>query len=407
MGEGRGHGPKRLGVVGDGRPRADRRDQLLRAVGPAGQHLAGALEDAEPPALVGREQRSLRRFRRPDRHRHLLVRQPRHVPHRSLAHAGGERALGLRRRGRRVGRAERLLETPQRLAQLEAPEYVAEPRSVGVGRDELRELELERDVALGGRELLGEPRVLGVVDQVLLALGAADLIDVIEHLLERAEPLQQLGRGLVPDAGYAGDVVAGVALEADEVRDQLGGNAVAVDDAVAVVDARVGDAAAGRHDLDAVVDELVGVAVPGHDHHRDRRLGLPRRLHDRRDHVVGLVPLDRQVAVTERLDQRRQVGPLLPEKVGPARALRLVVGVDLLAAGVARVPDHDRRLRAVVGEDLHEHRGEPEDRVRRLAGRGRDRLREREERAVGKAVAVDQKELVCHVSLSVSRAGAR
>ena len=73
---------------------------------------------------------------------------------------------------------------------------------------------------------------------------------------------------------------------------------------------------------------------------------------------------------------------------------RLVLGVDLLAPARAGVPDDDGRLRAVLGEDLHEHRGEAEDRVRRKAGRGRDRLGQREERPVDERVAVDEEELV-------------
>ena len=44
------------------------------------------------------------------------------------------------------------------------------------------------------------------------------------------------GGGLVPDPRDAGDVVRGVALEPDQVGDQLGRDAVALDDAVAVVD---------------------------------------------------------------------------------------------------------------------------------------------------------------------------
>ena len=67
---------------------------------------------------------------------------------------------------------------------------------------------------------------------------------LLEHGLEVAEALQQVGGGLVADARDAGDVVARVALEADEVGDQLRRDAVAVDHALAVVDLRVGDAAA-------------------------------------------------------------------------------------------------------------------------------------------------------------------
>ena len=136
----------------------------------------------------------------------------------------------------------------------------------------------------------------------------------LEDLFERSEFLKQLGRGLVADAGDAGDVVAGVALQADEVRDQLGRDPVAVDHALAVVDARVGDPARGGHDLHhAVVDELVRVAVAGDDHGWDGWLGRPSLFHDRRDHVVGLEPLDSEVAVAERVDQRLEVRPLLLE----------------------------------------------------------------------------------------------
>src|SRR5205823_13619989 len=166
------------------------------------------------------------------------------------------------------------------------------------------------------------------------------------------EALQQLGGGLVADPRYARDVVAGVALQADEVGDQLGRDAVAIDHAIAVVHARIGDPSAGRHDLDAVIDELVGVAVARHDHHRDGRVRAPGGVDDRGDHIVRLVALDPEVLVAERLDQRLQRRPLLLEQVRPRRALRLVFGVDLLAPGVAGVPYHHGRLRAVVSEDL-------------------------------------------------------
>ena len=189
-----------------------------------------------------------------------------------------------------------------------------------------------------------------------------------------------------------------VPLEADEVGDQLGRDPVAVDHALAVVDLRVGDAARGGHDPHALADELVGVAVAGHDHHGD--LALLRLLDERGDHVVGLEALDGDVAVPERLDERAQVRPLQLQEIGPARALRLVVGRELLAARQAGVPHHDGRHLAVIGEDLHEHRREAEDRVRRAPVRGRDRLGEREERAIGERVPVDQEQLARGVSVA-------
>ena len=140
------------------------------------------------------------------------------------------------------------------------------------------------------------------------------------------------------------------------------------------------------------IDELEGVAVAGDDDRRDRCSRA-------RSASVAMTssaskPADARVRVAERLDERLEVRPLLLEQVRPRRAPRLVLGVDLLAPAGAGVPDDDRRLRAVLGEDLHEHRGEAEDRVRRNARRRRDRLGQREERPVDERVAVDQVELV-------------
>ena len=99
-----------------------------------------------------------------------------------------------------------------------------------------------------------------------------------EDALEVPPLLQQLRGGLVADARDAGDVVARVALQPVEVRDELGRDAVALHDRLVVVQLRLGDPAARRHDLDDAVgvDELERVAVAGDDHRRDRRVGLPR-----------------------------------------------------------------------------------------------------------------------------------
>ena len=124
------------------------------------------------------------------------------------------------------------------------------PRAGSRGRARGRhvlEVDVRLHVAHRRRERLRHARVVGVVGQVLLALGAGDLVDARQDGLEVAELLEQVRGGLVADARDAGDVVRGVALEAVEVGDQLGRDAVAVDDGVAVVDLRLGDAAAGRH----------------------------------------------------------------------------------------------------------------------------------------------------------------
>jgi hypothetical protein len=62
---------------------------------------------------------------------------------------------------------------------------------------------------------------------------------VLEHLLERPVLLEELRRRLVADAGDAWDVVGGVPLQPDEIGNQLRRHPVALDDALAVVEASV------------------------------------------------------------------------------------------------------------------------------------------------------------------------
>ena len=158
-----------------------------------------------------------------------------------------------------------------------------------------------------------------------------------EHVLERAEALQQLGGGLVADARDAGDVVRRVALEAVEVGDQLGRDAVAVDDGLVVVDLRVGDAARGGHDPHAARPTSWKASRSPVTTITGMPLAL-RALGDRGDHVVGLEALDAHVAVAEGLDERLEVRPLLLEQVGPRRALGLVVRRRPPCAPTARRP---------------------------------------------------------------------
>ena len=55
-------------------------------------------------------------------------------------------------------------------------------------------VELERQVVAEGDQLPGPPGGLGVLAEVLLALGAGDLVDVRQQVVERAELLEQLRR---------------------------------------------------------------------------------------------------------------------------------------------------------------------------------------------------------------------
>ena len=88
-------------------------------------------------------------------------------------HSGGLQLLdrALPRRGRLLA-AERLLEPAQRVAQLELAEELAQPRAVGLLAHQVLDVDLHRHVADGRGQLLRHARVIGVVGQVLLALGA-------------------------------------------------------------------------------------------------------------------------------------------------------------------------------------------------------------------------------------------
>ena len=281
MDELRRHLVERLRVVGDDRPVADGAHDVGRAARLAGQDdlVAGARRSAR-----GRRRRTARPPGPPAARRRASssssgsALRSMSVPARTSAPTV---VVGtLRRRG--LVLAEDLLQAAQRVAQLELAEDVAQPRPVGRRRRLGGDVDVHRDVAPDRRELLRHAREVGVLGEVLLALGARDVVDVREHALEVAPLLQELRRGLVADAGDAGDVVARVALEPVEVGDELGRDAVALDDRLVVVHLRLGDPAARRHDLhDAVgVDELERVAVAGDDDRRDRR--IPPRARARR-----------------------------------------------------------------------------------------------------------------------------
>ena len=373
---GRGEQPvataaERLRVVGEDRVAGQRRRQLV---------LGGAA--GEDPLSVGGGP-ALALDRQGQRALGQVGGRPLHRLHLQLpldAAAGHRLPLG-----------QRFFQPLHHRPQLELAHEVAQGAPVGLGGQRRAEVDAGLDLVDHGRQPLRDAGVLGVLDQVLLALGAGDLLDVGQHLLQRAEPLQQLGGGLLADPGHAGDVVGGVALQPDQVGDQLGRHPVALDHRLAVVDLGLGDAARGAHHPHPLADELVGVAVAGDDHHRDPL--LPRLPGQRGDHVVGLVSLDPDVGVAERLDQRHQVRPLLGEQVGARRPLRLVEVVGDLPPRHPGVPGDDHPRRTVLGDDFDQHRGQPVDRVGRAPVAGPDRLRQREERPVGKRVPVDQEEL--------------
>ena len=191
-----------------------------------------------------------------------------------------------------------------------------------------------------------------------------------------------------PTPGHARHVVGGVALERLEIDDLVGPQAVPLLDLRRVVDDRVLDARAGRHQPGPVGDELEHVEVAGHDRRVEAlRLGLHRQ---RADHVVRLVPGQLVDRDPERLDHLADLGELVAQVVRHPLAGGLVLGEPLVAEGRPGQVEGDRD---VVGPDVLEaaqdDAAEPEDRVDELAAR-RGQRREREVSAVDEPVAVEQ-----------------
>ena len=391
--------PQSLGVMGHHAPAGRRRDDLLRACALA-RHDLSAAGSREAPGRAFREQLALGRLGGLNDQTDLvaLSSQPGDVRGRAGPQPRRQRHLAGRGRGRRVRVAQRLLEAAQRVSELVLAEHLTDAGAIGLAGRLDGDVQIDVQVSLDRRKLAGHAGVLGELKEVRFALGPFDLLDVGEDVLERPEGLQQLAGRLVADPGDARDVVRGVPLQAVEVGDRLGRDPVAVDHRLAVVDLGVGDAPGRRHHLDQapLVDQLEHIAVPRHDHHLDGRIGVDRPLCDRGDHVVRLVALQTHVAVAECLDQRFHRRPLLLEQIRSRAPGRLVFGEQLAASRCARIPGDDGRADAVLGDDLDEHRGEAEDRVRRHPRRRGDRLGQGEEGPVDEARAIDQEQPAGH-----------
>ena len=354
----------------------------------------------EPPEL-----RLPELTRGPLRDHHLVARRDREPPvgdaEADPPGAALERALapgnldGVGRPG--CGGRQRLIEgvdPAEQRPELEAAEDLLQLRPVGRREGEPGWIPVEVEVAAHRRELLGDSCLVGVLGDVARA-RRGQLGGVLDHRLERAVLGDELPGGLVADPGDAGDVVGRVALEADEVRDLVRPHPVARPDSLGRVDLDVRDAARRHHQADALGAELERVAVGRDDAGTEPAGGRAGR--ERGDHVVRLPPVELEVPVAEGLDDRPEVRELLAQQVRHRPASLLVDDVGCLGDGGPmhrpRVPGDRHAARPVVRQQLEQHVREPEQRVRRLPVRRRELLRQREERAVGEIVAVDEEQI--------------
>jgi len=305
-----------------------------------------------------------------------------------------------RQRGRHLGRRPqraaldlRRLTARHELAQerveLELDEEGPEPRRVGPLPAEGLEVERDRHVAADGCQRLREAGVLGLARERLAdLLGAAeadrlDRVEPLEDLLDRPEPGDERARGLLADAGDAGNVVDRISHEAHDVRHER-----RVDP-----EARahfVGAEAAVAHRVEqrrASVDQLHHVLVPGDDD--GLASGGGRLRGERADHVVGLHARDLDHGQAKRVDDPADVAHLRPQLVRQTGPVLLVGRVEVVAKCLTRGIEDDRRVaRALFPEQLRKHVSEAESGVGRQSARGAE-ARERVERAVDVAAAVD------------------
>ena len=243
------------------------------------------------------------------------------------------------------------------------PAFLAEGHEragvVAVGLERVP-VERHREVFAEGDQGAASAGGVGVGAQVLLLLGARDLADVGEQVVEGAELLQQFRRRLDPDAGDARHVVDRVAGQRQQVHHLFGG-----DPPVGLQPVDVEDFVLAQvEDADAVGQELPGVLVGGAD--EDVEVALGPAPGEGRDHVVGLEARLDQDGDAERLEQPLDDGDLRAEVLGHLLALALVVGEDL---GAEDRPAAVERRREIVGlagfQEVQQVSEDAEDRVRR------------------------------------------
>ena len=240
---------ERLGVVGDD-----------RALAGGGDELGGVVD------LARRARARRRRRRRSASAPRAGSARPRRSPARratsasgsppSMSTSGGRPSADRDRLGvvaaraagspRRRPRLERLLEAAQRVAQLPLAERSrAGPARSGRAGDLGLEVEVDGDVAHDRGELLGERarrrRARSGSPCAWRRRSRRRCASTVSRSPKRCSSSDAV---LSPMPGTPGMLSRRVALEADEVGDQLGRDAVAVDDALAVVDLRVRDARA-------------------------------------------------------------------------------------------------------------------------------------------------------------------
>ncbi len=221
------------------------------------------------------------------------------------------------------------------------------------------ERNVELDLVVEQHQLPRNARLLGILDQGFAPLRLLDLARALQERFEIAIFDDQLRGGLDADAGHAGDVVGGVARQRLNLDDLLRRHAELLDH-FGNPDAAVLHGIEHRH---LVGDELHQILVRGHDGGGGAALaGLPRI---GRDQVIGLETNLFETGQVESAHGVADQGELRNEIVRRRRAVRLVVGIQLVAEGDFGLVEDDRQMgrpivRRHVAQQLPQHVAEAE-----------------------------------------------
>ncbi|OPZ81468.1 MAG: hypothetical protein BWY76_03022 [bacterium ADurb.Bin429] len=204
-----------------------------------------------------------------------------------------------------------------------------------------------------------------------------------EQVLQRAVLLQQLRRGLLADAGHAGDVIRRVAGKRLHIGNLHGSDAVALHHTGSIILYRIGQAFFIHQHVHGIIYKLKSIAVGGDD----ERLPTFRfsAAGEGADDVIRLEAFDTEHGNAHRLQHL----------VGHGLAVRLVVFIRFMAeGGGGHVKSDGDIIRLHLIEEHHHHLRETVDGIRYLPLLIRERG-QREEGAVKQAVGINNGDFWC------------
>ena len=209
--------------------------------------------------------------------------------------------------------------------------------------------------------------------------------------------LQELRRRLRADAGHAGDVVGRIAHQPQEVDELLGAHAVALPHLIGAVHRDVGDALLRGDDARQLARQLVGILVAGHEQGLEAQRLVAGG--DGAQDVVALPTRHLHHGDGHGLKQLLHHGKLHAQLLVHGRALGLVLleGLDAMHR-LAGIEGTDHSIGRGDLDELAQHGQKAEHRVGGCAVLGSHGRLHRMVGAMHQRVAIDDSDLLRHVS---------